>query len=201
MTINLDALAALQQNHKNSTKGKSQQRKEKHNAPAKTLTERATRNVAGVANATTKPAPVSSAPTSPPKSQVTAANKPVASGAPIAPINNRLNATDAPTAAPTDVVPNDDIVAFAASLEELEKLITNDDPIRDATMQIIERCQAAPHLADFLYENEDAFAIGIRALRKLHTQRTEKRGEYRAKKQKKQENVNAFMADLQDLKL
>ena len=187
MTINFAALAALQQNHKNSPKGKSQQHKEKHNAPAKSLTQRATGNVATATTATAKPAPVSAttATADAAKSQTPASTKPPA----------------ATPDKPSDVIPNDDIVAFAASLEELEKLIANDDPIRDATMEVIKRCQAAPHLSEFLYENEDAFAIGLRALRKLHTQRTEKRGEYRAKQQKKQEKVNTFMSDLQDLKL
>lgn len=196
-TIDLSALTALQNANKKSIKPTA---KEKQNVPAKSLTQRAVVTMGTTQSGSAENTPAATrelVAETPNESNVINKPAPIDSASSSAPDPSPEGVTDV-TSAP---VPADDVVAFAKSLEDLEQLIANDNPIRDATMQIIERCQAAPHLADFLYENEDAFAIGLRALRKLHTQRTEKRGEYRAKQQKKQESVNVFMADLGDLKL
>ena len=174
-TIDLSALAALQDANKRATANTAKAQSTK---PAKTLVERAKEEKPKYIRIDFEP-PVKAA-TADPTPQKSPSPNPEAQA---------------------DLVPENDVVAFAQSLQDLKQLIDDDNPIRDATMQMIERTQKAPHLADFFYENEDAFAIAISALRKLISQRTEKRSEYRKKQQVKQEAVDTFAADLMDLKL
>lgn len=186
VTINLAAL----------NKTRKPTAKQQLNAPAKTLVQRATPNVAA-SKATTTPT------TSIPKPVATTPPvKPTPDSKPSSPVNSAPVSPSAPSAQPSDDTADPQLViAFAESLQKLETLIAADNPIRDATMEMIQRCQDTPHLKQFLYENEDAFGICLRAMRKLHSQRTEKRGAYRQKQQVKTENVNTFLTDLADLKI